>query len=103
MILPFVLYGRETWSLELGEKHRLGVSENKVLRGIFGPKGEEVAGGWKRLHNEELHNLYALPNVIRVINSRRIRWARHLARMGQRRNSRYFGWKTGREEITRKT
>jgi hypothetical protein len=54
-----------------------------VLRGIFGPKTEEVVGGWRRLHNEELHTLYASPNVIRVIKSWRISWARHVARMGR--------------------
>jgi hypothetical protein len=57
-ILPTVLYGRETWSLTLREEHRLRVFENRVLRRIFGPKREEVAGGWRRLHNEELHDLY---------------------------------------------
>jgi hypothetical protein len=54
-------------SLTLREEHRLRVSENRVLRRIFGPKREEVAGGWRRLHNEELHNLYASPNIIREI------------------------------------
>jgi hypothetical protein len=60
IILPVVLYRYETWSLRLKEEHRFRVSENRVLRRIFGPKREEVAGGWRRLHNEELHNLYAL-------------------------------------------
>jgi hypothetical protein len=60
----------ETWTLTLREEHRLRVSENRVLRRIFGPKREEVAGGWRRVHNEELHNLYASPNIIRVIKSR---------------------------------
>jgi hypothetical protein len=58
------------------------VSDNGVLRRIFPPKGEEVAGGWRRLHNEELRNLYSSPNIIRVMKSRRMRWARHVARMG---------------------
>jgi hypothetical protein len=53
---PVVLYGCETWSLTLREKHRLRVFENRVLRGIFGPKRDEVIGGWRKLHNEELHN-----------------------------------------------
>jgi hypothetical protein len=57
-----------------------------VLRTILGPKREEVAGGWRRLHNEELHNMYALPNIIKTIKSRRMRWAGHVARMGERRN-----------------
>jgi hypothetical protein len=56
-----------------------------VLRRIFGPKKEEVAGGWRRLHNEELHNLYASPNIIRVIKSR-MRWAGHVERLGEMRN-----------------
>jgi hypothetical protein len=55
------------------------VFENRVLRRIFGPKREEVAGGWRRLHNEELHNLYASPNIISVMKSRRIRWTEHVA------------------------
>jgi hypothetical protein len=58
-----------------------------VLRRIFGPKREEVAGGWRRLHNEELHNLYTSPNIIRVIKSRRIRWAEHVALMSGMTNS----------------
>jgi hypothetical protein len=61
--------------------------ENRVLRRIFGPKKEEVAGGWRRLHNEELHNLYTSPNIIRVIKSRRVRWAGPVARMREMRNS----------------
>jgi hypothetical protein len=61
IILPVVLYGCETWSVTLREEHRLRVFDNRVLRGIFGPKREEVAGGWRRLHNEELRNLYASP------------------------------------------
>jgi hypothetical protein len=63
------LYGCEAWYLALGEKHKLRGFENRVLRKIFGPKREEVAGEWRRLHNEELHNLYASLNVIRVIKS----------------------------------
>jgi hypothetical protein len=58
------LYGCETRSLTLKEEHILRVFENRVLRRIFGPKAEEVAGGWKRLHNEELYNLYASANII---------------------------------------
>jgi hypothetical protein len=63
-------------------EHKLTVSENRVLRRIFRPKREEVAGGWRTLHNEELHNLYASPHIISVIKSRRMRWAGHVARMG---------------------
>jgi hypothetical protein len=65
--LPAVSSGCETWSLTLREEHRLKVFENRVLRRIFGPKREEVAGDWRRLHSEELHNLYASPNIVRVI------------------------------------
>jgi hypothetical protein len=57
------------------------MSENRMLRRIFGPRRGEVAGGWRRLHNEELHNLYASPNIIMVTKSKRIRWAGHVARM----------------------
>jgi hypothetical protein len=66
-----VLYGCKTWSLTLREEHRLRVFENKVLRKIFGLKRDEVKGDWRKLHNEELHNLYSLPNIIRMITSRR--------------------------------
>jgi hypothetical protein len=59
------------------------VSENRVLRRICGPKGEEVAGVWRRLHNEKLHNLCGSPNIVRVIKSRKMRWAGHVARMGE--------------------
>jgi hypothetical protein len=62
------------------------VFENRVLRIIFGPKRDGVTGGWRKLHNEELHNLYSAPSVIRIIKSRRMRWAGHMARMGEKRN-----------------
>jgi hypothetical protein len=62
------------------------VFENRVLRRIFGPKRDEVTGGWRTLHNEELHNLYSSPSIIRIIKSRRMRWAGHVARMGTKRN-----------------
>jgi hypothetical protein len=81
-----VLYGCETWSLPLREEHRLRVFENRVLRRIFGPKRDEVTGGWRKLHNEEIHNLYSSPSKIRMIKSRRMRWAGHVARMGEKRN-----------------
>jgi hypothetical protein len=67
IILPVVLYGCETWSLALREEHRLRVFENRLLRRIFGPKRDEVTGDWRKLHNEELHNLYASPSIIRMI------------------------------------
>jgi hypothetical protein len=66
-ILPVVLYGCETWSLTLREEHKLRVFENRVLRRIFGPKRDGLAGGWRKLHNEELHNLYSSPSIIRII------------------------------------
>jgi hypothetical protein len=69
IILPVVLYGSEAWSLTLREEHRLRVFENRVLRRIFGPKRDEVTGEWGKLHNEELHNLYSSPNIIRTIKS----------------------------------
>jgi hypothetical protein len=65
----------------LREEHRLRVFENKVLRRIFGPK-REVDGSWRKLHNNEFHNLYSSPNIVRVIKTRRLRWAGHVARMG---------------------
>jgi hypothetical protein len=86
IILPVVLYGCETWSLTLREEHRLRVSENGVLRRIFGAKRDEVTGEWRKLHNEELHILYSSPNIIRQIKSRRMRLAGHVACMGEERN-----------------
>jgi hypothetical protein len=82
-----VLYGCETWSLILGEKHtrRLRAFENRVLRRIFGPKRDEVTGDCRKLHNEKLHNLYSSTNIIRMIKSRRMRRARHVARVGEKR------------------
>jgi hypothetical protein len=58
--------------------------ENRVLRRIFGPKRDELTGGWRKLHDEELHNLYSSPSLIRIIKSRRMRWAEHVARMEER-------------------
>jgi hypothetical protein len=87
IILPVVLYGCETWPLTLREEHRLRVFENSVLRKICGPKREEVVKGLRRLHNEELHNLYASPNIIRVIISRGMRWLGHVAGVEEMRNA----------------
>jgi hypothetical protein len=84
IILPLVLYGCETWSLTLRKEHRLRVFENRVLRRIFGPRKDEVTGEWRKLHNEELHDLYSSPSIIRIIKSRRMGWAGHVARMGRR-------------------
>jgi hypothetical protein len=85
IILPVVLYGCETWSLTLREEHRLWVFENRVLRRIFGPKKDEVTGKCRKLHNEEFHNLYSSPDIIRQVNSRRMRWAGYVARMREER------------------
>jgi hypothetical protein len=85
IILPVLLYGCETWSLTLREEHRLSVFENRVQRRIFGPKRDEVTGEWRKLHSEELHNLYSSPDIIRQVMSRRMRWAGHVARTGEER------------------
>jgi hypothetical protein len=82
-----VLYVCETWSLTLREEHRLRVFENRVLKRIFGPKRDEVTGGWKKLHKEELHNLYSSQSISRKIKSRRMVWAGHVARIGEGRNA----------------
>jgi hypothetical protein len=73
IILPVVLYGCETWTLTLREKHRLRVFENRVLRRIFGPKRDEMMGEWRKLDNEELRELYSSASIIRIIKSRRMR------------------------------
>jgi hypothetical protein len=86
LILAVGLYGCEIWSLTLREEHRLRVFENRVLRGIFGPKRDEVMGEWRNLHNAELHALYSSPSIIRMIESRRRRWVGHIVRMGEKRN-----------------
>ena len=83
--MPFVLYECETWSLKLWEERKLRVFENMALRRIFGPRRDEVVGEWRRLHNEELNDLYTSPNIVRVIKWRRMKWAGHVARMGEER------------------
>jgi hypothetical protein len=73
-----VLYGCETWFLILREEHTLRVFEKRVLRRIFGPKRDDVTGEWRTFHNEQLHDLYFLQNIIRIIKTRRMRWAGHV-------------------------
>jgi hypothetical protein len=102
--LPVVLYGCETWSLTLSMEHRLRVFENRVLERIFGPTRDEVTGGWRKLHNEELRDLYSSPSIIRMLKSRRMKWAGHAERMGERRNAyRLLVGKPEEKGTTRKT
>jgi hypothetical protein len=96
VILPVVLYGCENWALTLRKEHRLRVFEKRVLRRIYEPKRDEATGKWRKLHSEELHNLYSSPNVIRRIESRRMNWAGHVARMGEGRN--VYGVLVGKPE-----
>jgi hypothetical protein len=85
IILLVILYGCETWSLTLREERRLRVFENRVSRRIFGPKRNEVIGERRKIHNEERNDLNCSPNIVRVIKSRRMRWAGHVVRMGEGR------------------
>ena len=85
IILPVVVYWCETRSFTLREELRLKVFESKVLRRVFGPNRDEVTVEWRKLHKEDLSDLYSLPNIVRVVKSRRIRWAGHVALMGERR------------------
>jgi len=82
IILPVVLNGYETWSLTLREERGLRMSENRVLRRVFGPKRDEVTGEWRKLHNEEIGDLYCSPNIVRVIKSRRIKCVSHVELIG---------------------
>jgi hypothetical protein len=81
------IHGCETWSLTLRKQYRLKVFENRVLKRIFGPKRDAIMRGWRKPHSEELHNLYISPNIIGMIKSRRVRWARRVARMVYKRNT----------------
>jgi hypothetical protein len=85
--------------LTLREEHRLRVFENRVLRRIFGPKRNEVTGEWRKLHKKELHDLYSSPSIIRIIKSRRMRWAGHVARIGEKRNA--YRLLVGKPEVKR--
>jgi hypothetical protein len=82
-MLPVDLYGCKTGSFTLRKAHRFRVFENRVLRRIFGPNRDEMAGGWRKLQNEGVHNLFFPPNITRVIKSRKIRWKGHVVRMGE--------------------
>jgi hypothetical protein len=84
----------KTWSLILREEHGLSVFENRVLRRIFGPKRDHVTGDWRKLDDEELHNLYSSPNIIRMIKSRRMRWPGHVARMGRKGRHIAYWWES---------
>ena len=92
ILLPVVFYGCETWSLTLREERRLRVFENRVLKRIFGPKRDEVTRKWRKLHNEELNDLYYSPNIVGVIKPRRMIWAGHVAFMGEGRTCIVFWW-----------
>jgi hypothetical protein len=86
VIFPVVLYGYETWSLTLREENILRVLENWVLRKIFGLKRDDAPGGWRKLHNEELHNFYSSANIIKMIKSRRMRVTGSIVRIGEKWN-----------------
>jgi hypothetical protein len=96
IILPADLYGCETWSLILREEQRLKAFENRVLRRIFGPKRDEVTREWRKLHNEELRDLYSSPSIMRTIKSR-MRSAGHFARMERRGTRIGYWWESKRE------
>jgi hypothetical protein len=85
IILPPVLYGCKTWSATLRKERRLKVFENNMPKRLFRPKRDEVTGEWRKLHNEELNDLYSSPNIVWVMKSRRMRWAGHLERIGDSR------------------
>jgi hypothetical protein len=87
IILPLVLYEYETWSLTVREEHKLRMFENRVLRRIFGPKRDGVTGGLRKLYNEELHNLYSSPGIVRIIKSKRMRWGGDMWHEWERRGT----------------
>jgi hypothetical protein len=99
--LSVVWYGCETWALRLRDESRLRVFENRVWRRIFKPKKDEVKGKWRKLHNEELHDLYSSPNIVLMIKSRRMRWVGHVARLGRKEACIGFWWRNmwGRDHL----
>jgi len=103
IILAVVLYGCKTWSPTLREECRLMVFENRVLRKIFGLKRDDITGEWRKLHKEELSDLYSSPNIVWVIKSRRMRWVRHAECMGERRGAyrAFVGKPEGRRPLGR--
>jgi len=94
VVLPVVLYGFECWSLKLREERKLRIFDNRVLRKILGPGSDEVTGEWRRLHNAELNDLYSSPIVVRLITSRRMKWAGHVARTFEERWCIESWWET---------
>jgi hypothetical protein len=92
-----VLYGWKIWSPTLREEHRLRVFENRVLRRIYGSKRDKMVGGWRKLHDEEIHNLYSSPDIIRMIKSGRMRWDGHVSHMGRREIYVGFWWENQKE------
>jgi hypothetical protein len=95
---------QSSWSVPVRQEYKLRVFENKVLSKIFGPNRYGVTGGWRKLHTEELHDLYSSPSIIRIIKSRKMRWTGHVARMGKKRNVyRLLVGKPEGKETTRKT
>jgi reverse gyrase len=97
LILPAVWYGCETWSVILREEHRLKVFHNGVLRKVLGLKRSEVTIAWRKVHNEELHNLYSSSSIIKMMKSRRMRWAGNIARMRRRGMHRGYWWDSHKE------
>jgi hypothetical protein len=101
--LHLVLYGCEIWSLTLREEHRLRVFENRVLRRIFGRKSDKETGGWRKLHNEELRDLYSSPSIIRMVKSRMTETGSACSTDGEKRKAICYWWERQKERTTRKT